>query len=170
MTSDVAYNKIETNAYNNVFEIMNTRSNIADPRNRPTTVAFVYTFDPLMKGLGFSGLPYMILELPTIESSRESVDSKFHFVKWKHKITIRTARDGSGNSRVDVGVSDIQAIGDALFTTFWSHQVKQQLRYLGQQMVEIRKTGNDLITLDQKMIFEAVYELTYETRTKVDPD
>ena len=166
--TDISYQNIESASYNDVFNIVNDRTLIQDPRTG--TVGgrtFIYDLDPLHKSMGFQFLPYIILELPTIEYDRISEDGRYKFIKWKQAMIVRAARDGSANTRTDVGRSDILAIGDNLQTAFNSGTVKQSLSYQGISKIYLTKTGTDVITIDQKQMYEATYELDYERRTKV---
>ena len=169
MVTAVVYNKLDSVPYDNVYELMNDRLNIPDPKSRPTGKAFIFDLDPLMKGLGFAGLPYIVLELPTIDSVRASLNNKYDMMTWKHIITVRSARDGSSNTKIDVGRSDIQSISNSLFKMFNSHEIKQTLRDCGQERTNLKKISTDVVTIDQKQLYEAVFELKYTTRTSTDP-
>ena len=167
MTSDITYQTIESNSYSNVFTLLNTRSNIADPRGSADRT-FIYDADPLQKGMSFGLFPYIVLELPEIEYSNISMDGQYKFITWKHKIVVRTSRTGSSNANnPDLGRLDMFAITDDLQTMFNSASVKLTLRQWGMEKAYLKKIGTDVVVIDQKMLYEATYELTYKTRTVV---
>jgi len=165
MTAIITKSKIESNAYTNVYELMNNRSNIADPRGSSAEKRpFILDSDPLAKSIEFSGFPYIVLELPTLEYSRKTTDGKSKFIKWMHKIIIRTAKDGSAGSRIDIGRTDMLNICDDLNEMFNSDNIRKEFRQLGQEDITLIKTGTDVLSIDQKMVYESTYELSYITR------
>jgi len=168
MTALIEKSNIESNAYSNIFDIMNNRSNIADPRGSSASGrAFILDADPLVKALDFSGYPYIVLELPTLEYSREGVSGTKKFITWTHKITVRTARDGSAGNVVNTGRTDILAIGDDLNETFNKLDVKSELAELNIREVKLSKSTTDVFTISQKTVYEATYELEYQIRLLV---
>ena len=168
MTSLITRTTIESASYNNIFEFMNNRSNIADPRggsaeNRP----FIYDSDPLHKSLSFANLPYIVLEFPTIEYSRMSHDGKHKFIMWTQRIIVRTARDGSGGNLIDTGRTDMFAISDDLQELFNSTTQRDEFRLLNIKKINLTKLDSDTISIDQKQMYETVYELQYQSRLTV---
>jgi hypothetical protein len=169
MTTKINYSNLESAAWDNIYAILNNRTYIADPRNRPSG-AFIYDADPILtKSFGFNGYPYIVEELPTIEFSHNSEDGRYKQVVWKQKLLVRTARDGSANTRTDVGRSDIFAINDDLFQTFNSLAVRDVLARNEVSNVTLNKTGASNPIIDQKYTYEATYELTYNQRFLLSP-
>lgn len=166
--TDIIYTNLESAAWGNIYDILNNRSIISDPRNRSSDKAFVYDSDPVLhKSGGFSGFPYIILSLPTLEYSRISEDGRFKQCAWKHRIVIRTAKDGSANSRVDVGRTDMFQICDALQQAMNSLSVKNTLSISGINNLKLTKVNNGIVILDQKMLYESEYDLEYNQRIQV---
>ena len=157
---------IESNSYDVIFNILNTRANIPDPRGS-TTRTFIYDADPFHKSIGFQDMPYIVFELPRVEYSKTVADGKHKLITWTHIITVRTTRDGSAGSRVDVGRSDMLSIADSLHSTFNSLTIRQTLRNNNIKFVDLKKVSSDVTVIDQKDVFESVYELKYQTRLQV---
>jgi len=170
MASAISKTTIESNAYNNIFEVIDTRSNVADPRDSEGKKlrTFLYDADPFALSLGFSDYPYIVLEFPSIVQSKETVDGKHKNVKWRHTIIIRTARKGSGCSgTADTGRTDLFSISDDLIETFNKVSVRQPLLINGLKLINLDKVSSDTPNIDTVPLYEAVYELTYEQRMKV---
>ena len=169
MTTDVTYSNLESGPYNLFYDILNNRTNLPDPRgSTATSRQFILDADPVLhKSMAFSGPPYVVLEPPTLVWDKISVDGRFKFANWKQRIIVRTARDGSGNNRADVGRTDILTIGDNLQNLFNNLTIKQSIFYAGISKSMITKLSTDIVTIDQKQMFEAVYELEYENRFMV---
>lgn len=168
MTATVDYSTIESAPDSNIRAVMDDRNNIADPRGSSASHRpFVYDSDPLQKGYAFGDFPYIVLELPTIEYMKQSVDGRHSFIGWKHRITVRTARDGSGGNRIDTGRTDMQSIADDMHQTFNSRAIRDSLRNYGIIKIKLDKDSSDTLTIDQKYVYEAVYTLSYENRMAI---
>ena len=61
MTTTLTKSNIESAAHNNVLELIDTRANIADPRDPEgkKTRQFVYDVDPFLTGIKFNQFPYI---------------------------------------------------------------------------------------------------------------
>lgn len=167
-TARIDRTTIESAAYDNVFALMNNRSNIADPRaSSASGRPFIVDSDPLAKGINFGDFPYVVLQLPTLEYTRDSINGKHKFLEWKHMIIVRTVRSGSGGNKVDTGRSDMLAISDDLQEMFNSISVRQQFLDLNMSNMKLTKIDTDTLILDQDYLYEATYELTYNVRLTI---
>lgn len=165
MTAVLTYDKIETNSYQNIFDIIDTRSNVADPRdpNNLKRRQFVYDYDPFEVGVDFGDLPYVIINMPLQEEIRSSLDVKRRGYLFRQRVIVRTARTGSGNTRTDVGKTDLLNISDDLVQTFNSKSIIEELHGYKISKPKLAKISTDNYTVNQKYVYENVYELSYET-------
>lgn len=169
-TAVINRTNIETQAQDNILSIIDNRNYILDPRSPNSTTKnriFVYEFDPFQKAINFGDFPYIILEFPSVEYSKVSVDGRIKDIGWKHIITARSARDGAGNSRTNVGRNDILNIGDNLNKTFNSEIVKQSMRKVGMYKLNLIKLDSNNAMINEKHLFETTYELSYIQRLQV---
>ena len=158
--------KLESYSYTNIFDEMNKRSNIKDPRDPANTKSrmFIYDFDPFHKQINFGDFPYIILELPTIEYLKRSVDGKKKGILFKHRITVRTAREGASQvGSIDQGRTDMFNITDDMQEMFNAMTVRQTLINLGMSNMNLTKISTDTLTIDQKYVYESVFELSYDS-------
>jgi len=170
MTARITKATIESNAYSNIWSIVDNRTYVKDPRHPNSTNKdreFVYESDPFHKAITFKGLPYIILEFPRMEYSAESVDNTVKNVEWTQTITVRVARDGSSNTRSNVGSTDLLAIGDDLNETFNNETVGSLLNQANIYHLRLTKISVETVSIQMKEMYEAVYELTYYTRLVV---
>jgi hypothetical protein len=167
MTAEISFSTLESAPFNAVYSVVNDRTLITNPRNN-NSITFVYDSDPLLtKGFGFNGFPYIILELPTLEYYQETISPENRWIRWTQTIIVRTARDGSANTRPDTGRTDMFTICDSMQAAFNSIAVRQYLRNLGLENVSLDKTSTDIVMIDQKQLYESQYKLTYYTLTTV---
>lgn len=175
MGSVINYTNIESKAYSNIFEIVDDRTKIVDPKRKSMTNAsvqkrmFVYDSDPFEKSINFDDLPYIILELPVISDSPEShsVDSTKSNISWTQKIVVRTKRESSSKVDVDRGRTDILDICDDLFQTFNSRTVKDSLYGFNMKHLTISKVRQDVYAMNTNDIYEAEFELKFSSRLAV---
>lgn len=150
--------------YSAVYDIINTRSNIADPRDVTGVRKFVYTSEPFGKAIDVGDVPYIIVKFPTIDQTTASINGKHKWITYSQSIIVRTVKDGSGASRPDAGVNDMEAITDDLFETFNKYSTKTTFKSYLLTNVEIKLINNDSANINQQDIFENEFELTYGMR------
>ena len=170
MTEVITKTTLESNTHENILSVLDTRSNITDPRN-PNSIEnlrqFVYDSDPFAKAINFKDFPYIICKFPTLLYSNVSTNGKVKTIKWSQSITVRQVRDGSANTRTDIGRTDMMSMGDDLNTTFNNATIKQQLSDLRMHKMNLIKLNVDEFDLQQQSVYEWTYELTYEERIQV---
>jgi len=173
MTTKVSYDKLESVSYSNVFDLINTRSNIADPRDPEGKKirTFVYDSDPFEHAIDFNLTPYIILTLPLVDypnrTKGKSLDGSYKLISWKQTIMVRTSRHGSSNANTDVGRTDMLNICDALHKTFNSSTRMTDNYSMGMHNFNLSKINSDPQVIDGVEYYESEYELTYDTRLKV---
>jgi len=162
--------KLKSYAYNNVFDVINNRSNIPDPKN-PNNLdrKFVYKNDPWSKGSDYDGYPYIIVRRPKISYSAVSADGKTKTISFEFSITVRTAMEGAMNKFNDsTGVTNMDDIQDDLEEVFNDETIKQSLRDLNMYSFDL-STDNDDEFIDglKKHVFESEFTLKCMTRFTV---
>ena len=163
----IAYTNLLTSAFDNIHTILDTRSNIADPRDKSNTKTrtFVYDSDPFEKSLGYEGMPYIVHTFPKLDTfDKVSSDSKHKEANWSHSIIVRTVREGSSNSYTDAGKTDMLNICDDILQTFNSSTIKSTLSLLNIRNINIQILRSSSALINQKEVFETEFELTHYTR------
>lgn len=169
MTS-VTYDKLYSAPSENIFSIIDTRANVADPRD-PQAIKnrkFVYNSEPKAKATDFGQYPYIICEdaIPGIPAGTRATKER-EFFSWTHVITVRTVSKGSGNNRTDTGLTDMRNIVDDILQTFKNTTIKGTLRGYNQYDVQIGVVNVDTVDIDQLYLHETILELEYMTDIKV---
>lgn len=161
----IVWNKLESRAFNNLYSILDTRSNINDPRDPKQLKKrrFIYDSDPFDKRFDFDLLPYIILSMPTLVYGEKVADGSKALVTWRHKIIARTAVYGVSNFSEETGRNDILEIGDQLNSLFNSASGQTQLRGYRMQNIRLTKDNSDRVVVDGKDIYESNYTIEYST-------
>lgn len=164
MTAVVTYDKLETNPFLNIIEVIDTRANIADPRDTSGNKRrkFVYDADPFHKSISFENMPYIVVKFPKSEEITSSVSGTKKGYMYTHQIIVRTARDGASNSAVDQGRTDMLGIVDDLKKTFNNLTVRETYHGWKMSKLKLTKLDSDTGSINQKQIYESIFELSYE--------
>ena len=169
----ISKTNIESAAYVNLYAIIDNRSNIVDPRRKSMTSAttqkrkFVYDSDPFMQSLNYSDMPYIILELPSLEYSAISTDGKYKDITWSQRIIVRTAREGASTVAIDSGRTDMLDICDDLQETFNKDSIKNTQGGNNIHKLNLTKVSTSSYVIDNVEIYESSFELKYYTRLQV---
>lgn len=169
-TVTVSKDALESAPHRNILFFVDNRTYIKDPRHKDSTEIlrqFVYDSDPFHKGISFKDMPYIVLNFPTLEYSRISLDGKVKYLTWQQRIIVRAGRDGAVNSRTGTGRDNILAIGDDLQETFNSETVKQLLRDVRLFNMNLIKVNVATGIVSSEDIYESEYRLTYNERITV---
>jgi len=150
-----------------VYNILNTRTNVADPRDATGARKFIYTTEPFHKAFDFKEFPYIYLQFPNITQEQSSADGKHKMVSYTQSIVARTIRDGSGGSRVDAGVTDMKTITDDIMETFNNETNKKLFRASRLFSPEISLINSDSAIIGMQSLHETEFELSYGMRFKV---
>jgi hypothetical protein len=157
-----------SSAYDIVFSVIDTRANIADPRDNTGARKFVYDAEPFVKALDFSNYPYIVVKMPLLTQDQASADNHYKFLGYTQTILVRTVKTGSGGSRSDAGHSDMQAIVDDLLETFNAVATRSSLHAQGIWNARIEVSSmDDTAVSSQQAIYETELELTYNFRKRV---
>jgi len=172
--ASVSKTTLESGAHKNVYDKVNDRSLVVDPRYSGTSSVmrrFVYYADPLHKHTDFSDFPYIVVLSPTLSYTHTSVDGKHKNVGWKQQIIVRSVQDGSSNTEnpnVPQGISDMWGICDDLHSLFNGETNKAAFRALEMYEMNLEKVDfSDDVDIMEKSVYETTYELTYYTRMAV---
>lgn len=176
MGTAIAKSTIHSQAYSNIFELVDDRSKVVDPKRKSMTNAssqkrkFVYDSDPFEQGINFDDLPYIILELPEVsdEEDSHSLDGTKQDIFWTQKVTVRTKRESSSKVDADRGRTDMLDICDDLFQTFNDTSNKDTFRGYNMHDLRIVKTDSGSYALNNSQeIYESILEISYNTRLAV---
>lgn len=169
MTENVTRLTLFSNPDKNIFETINDKDNVADPKKiRGSSVQFVYRNDPWQKG-EYDGYPYIILKFPSMVRESVSADGNSKKIVWSQELVVRSEIGGARNNSTgdSSSVEDMHSILDDLNKTFDSKTVKDGLRANNMFNMVLSVVDNDDAPIDKKQVFETVLELKYDTRMRV---
>jgi len=158
-----------TEAWNNIYNIVNNRTYINDPSNSSGSRKFVYARQPQIKSVNFNQFPYIIVNQPTLIQSRDSINQQRKRIKYTINLEIHTSdqtSDGTPNQPGN-GQKWLNSISDDMQRTFNLDTVKQSLRALGVQNIKLDSTDSDLDMINDHLVFTRTFTLTFEDKKVV---
>lgn len=164
----ISYLHLTEYPFDTVYNLVNDRDNIADPRDSSGNRKFVYDAEPYHKAGDFSNFPYIIVKMPRLTQSQSSADNKYKRLSYTQTIMARTIKLGSGSNRTDAGHSDMQTIVDSILVLFNDTTNKGSLRTNKLFGTEIEIVNvDDMAVQSQQSVYEVEFELTFNLRLKV---
>ena len=168
MATTLTTTNLYTAPYDNIFSILDTRANVANPRDASGLKKFVYKDDPEHKAADFAGFPYIIVYLPMYTNEGATASGKSRLFSYRKTVVVRTIKGGSGGSRTDVGHSDMQSIVESIRKTIDSASIKLTLRRALMFHVNVEVIGyDDTLVYDQRPVYETELEITYSQRQAI---
>jgi len=169
MTAVLTRTNLYSTVRSNILSILDNRSYVGDPRdpNNLKIRKFVYTHDPFEIAFDFALLPYVILKWPSVVFTEPSGDWKHRSISYIHKILIRSAKDGSGGSRPDIGGFDAEKITQDIIETFNTETIKQTLRDFQMFQLKCNVLQTDEVLVGEATVYETELELSYWVRLVV---
>lgn len=163
----ITYSTLESQAYSTLLTFL--QDNITDPRDPNGNRKFIYDSDPLHKAIDFSNFPYIVFELsiPSPDAGSRTTDGKGRLVTWKHTITVRTVKDGSGGNLTDRGRSDMLSICDDLQSSLADVTNRVNLGASNIRNLILTKIQVDTPIIAEEITYESIFELQYSTRIQV---
>lgn len=149
----VTKSNLITQSYANLYNLINTRTNVANPIDPSGTRKLVYEREPNEKNYEFKGYPIIILRRPTLDPSEPSLDGKQKNISWEFEIEIRCSnkiRNWEG-----YGAKWVDEITDDILETINDDTNKRALRAYGMEEPMPSVDDQDEIDLGKDTLFVA---------------
>jgi len=154
-------------AWQNVYDIVNNRTYIPDPLSPGGGRKFVYTREPNPKSNTFAGFPFIVLQQPLVSFDRESMNYKRKMTRYTIVMTVYSSDRLAMNQQPGDGVKYLNSISNDVIEAFNSSTVKEILRPYAMDNLNIDCTGNDVIDLDEDVVFTRDFEITFYGKRSV---
>lgn len=135
VASRVTYNNLFSQGWQNIYDLINNRSNVADPispTNPSPSRKFVYAREPVMADITYQEHPFIVVSPIKVTNSdnNESLDVKHGEVQFSCTIQVVTCDRGHGR-RDAMGAIDNDAISEDIFATLNDASNRKTLRANG---------------------------------------
>jgi len=121
MASEVTYTNLLSESWQNVYDLINNKSNVADPTTSSSEFRkWIYTREPDIKAGDFSQFPYIIVHPAAVNfPGRKTLDRKKSLIAWNIQVEVVTC-DRAFNGTDGKGATHNDAISDDILQTFLS--------------------------------------------------
>jgi len=161
----ISKSNLFTESWTNIYNIINTRSNVADPTGS-TSRKFVYSRVPNIKA-NFQGFPYIVLNQPSISMNRASVNAKRKNVIYALEIEVHTSDKFQNGSINGAGQTHLNQISDDLYETFNSSTIRSSLSALGIENINITTNNVDIDTEHEEIVWIRGFTLNFNNKLDV---
>jgi hypothetical protein len=156
-----------SSGWSNIYSIVNTRSNIADPSDSSGSRKFIYSRLPNIKGdISF---PFIVLNQPKIiNQTRPSLNAKRKMVSYAIEIEVYTSDFFTNGNVNGKGQNQLNSICDDVYETFNKDTVRQTLKDARIENVNI--ITNDMnvdMDLHNNIVYIGSFTLTFSNKKDV---
>lgn len=168
-TAAIEFDSLFKQSHANVFNLINTRSNVPDPNDASGVRKFVYNRIPMLLGRGCkAGYPFIVIPNVKVTQRPGSISATREFITYDVEILIYSQdkdSDSSGNAQ---GAETLDTVSDNVVKTLNANRAT--LRNNGLAKFTITGGDTDLDEVEGKNTFVREMNLTFETRQKVTED
>ena len=165
VSANVTKSNLFSQTYANLYNLINNRSNIPDPRGE-TERKFVYRRIPGTKARGFAGYPFIIVMPASPQIGMLAVSNTKGDVSTDFSIEIRSSDEISGKY-AGMGAEWLDTISDNLMLTINSASNKRTMRGYRQARMNIVTDDSDSFDAEGITIFVRRFTISFITRLTV---
>lgn len=157
----IDYTNMMSQAWQNVFDIIDNRTYVADPVS-VSGRKFVYTREPRLKTPDFQGFPFIVVDQAKMIPVNQMINYKRKGIT--HSITVVVYSTdmkipGQANGK---GVNFLNSISDDLVESFNGSFVKEILRPYKVDNLSIEATDSDVVEIEDDFVFTRTFEITFK--------
>jgi len=159
LSAAISRTKLFSQAFHNIYNLINTRSNIPDPLGGSSRT-MVYKREPDAKGGSFKGYPFIIIYPVNASLSKFTVGNKKAELVYEFDVEVRSSNrmlrphDGKGAEYLD-------EISDALYATLDSKTNKDTLREYGMYNLIVNTESTDVVDVYQERIYVRRFRVVF---------
>ena len=149
----------------NIFNLINNRSNIADPEDSSGARRFVYVRMPRVNATSFPGYPFIII--PPIQTNQDGrvVDASKADTVFTLNIVVMTVDQVNQSSVTPSGANQLDTISNSILQIL--NASRTTLRNQGMKHFQLTSSEADIDEIDNQNVFVREFELTFSQLTKV---
>ena len=154
-SSTVTKNSLITQAYANIYNLLNSRSNVPDPISSSGERQLVYTRMPKFLNVNFDGCPFIAIIRPELDGENAVVSGTKSWLTWKIKVVI----GGTDDTVESTGYVD--SLSDSILKTLNNISNRSALRNYGMSMFDF-SSSFDEVDLNDKTLYLREFTLTFK--------
>lgn len=167
-SATVTKTTLHSQAWENLFNLINTRTVVADPREPKNIVSrdFVYRTHPHPGNrktiLNFT--PYVVVNSPRIRHTQRSVDGTLKDMNWESVVEVVSS--GSSKWAAGKGRTDLDTVNDDLLGL--NNQTNQNtMRNFGLKFLKSELVDSSMISEHGEDLFVSEFEITFRNAVRM---
>jgi len=161
----IAYNTVYSQVHANVYNLLNTRSNVTDPVDSTGARKFVYVRMPNVDSRNFEGYPFIIVNHISVSQSRPSADTTRADMTYDIDVQVYSQDKDSNSSGDPSGAEQLNTISNNILKTINANRIT--LINYGMAHFELTGSDFDYDEIEDKMLYMREFSITFKSRLKV---
>ena len=166
-SSAITYEKIYSQSHANLYNLINTRSNVSDPADSSGSRKFVYVREPRSLGRNFAGYPVIIIPSFSVSQTGSSTDRTRALLTYEIDIRVWTQDKDSDSLGNPSGAEQLNQISDNIIKTLNNTTNRDLLRTRGMSNLEIVDSDFDYDEVEGKTLYIREFTITFSKRLGV---
>jgi hypothetical protein len=169
MANRVTYQNIFSESWNNIYSLVNSKTNIIDPTTTSSEYRkWIYSREPDVKSIEFKGYPFIIVNPAEqdFENTGKSLDGKSQTIAWTIVIEV-VCSDRGFNNNDGKGLTHLDAISDDVFQTFKNMTNRKTLMTNGLYFFDVSASGVSTEPLSEELVYKRTFVLAFKTKMQI---
>lgn len=168
MATKVLYNNLVSESWQNIYDLINNKSNVVDPT---TTVnekrKWVYSRIPDVKASDFKGFPFIVVHPSTVDfGDFQSANRQMQVVAFTVEIEVFTCDRGFGNQDAK-GMTYLDAISDDILQTLNSQTNRNTLAANGLNFMKPNVSSVSTEEFNNTLVYRRSFLISFRGGKKV---
>lgn len=159
-TKRITSNTIASQSYANLYNLINSRTNVPLPDGLPSDHNFVYVREPRI-GRNFRGFPFIVLQRTKPTKGLSTADLTKSFMSYDFFLRIVCRDEDSDSSGIPLGADQCEQITDDIIATLNSATNRKSL--INNRMAKLEyNIDTDEDEFEGRIVFTSEFDIRFE--------
>jgi len=161
-SADLSKSNLLSQSYANVYNLINTRTNVLDPLNATGNRKFVYRREPDVNDRGFKGYPFVIVHPVRIRTETKVLSGAKAVVRWDLIVEVRSSDySTSKGAKAGEGAEHLDSISDDIMKTLNDTGNRTTLRSYGMSDLVIDESPVGVEISENEKVFSREFMVVF---------
>jgi len=159
-SAKITYSNMVSQAYANLYNLINDRDNVPNPNDNSGTTKFVYYRIPKM-GRNFKGYPFIVISRTHLDKVNEVANYTKAAFDYKFTITVYCKDYGADSNGNPNAAETMETITDNIISTLNNPTNQHTLLYQGMGRLKYDVSADEIVDFDGNYVYTAEIELVF---------
>jgi len=160
----ITFSNIVSQSWQNIYDLINTRTNVVDPLDSLGNRKMVYSREPSQKGRDFTSYPYVIVHPVTADFVNRSLDSNKANVEWEIELEVHSSDNMLHKDHSGKGNAYANQLSDDVIQTLNDSTNRITLRGFGMSTIQPNLVSTDVVNIKGDIIFVRRFVIPFKKR------